>query len=144
MSMAAKLSDIVDKMSGAILQVDGHVEVLTQGAKDLWEPEEKDSFPSWYMVHVHGTWVGKLAYFSTDPLTIQQGKRAIVSAVLDNRVKAWGPRHPHLNPLAQQPFQFNALRTSPPKDMSGDHSCDYPQSPCRPLRGQESNKRWRD
>ena len=46
MSMAAKLSDLVDKMSGANLQVDGHVEVLTQGAKDLWEPEEEDSSPS--------------------------------------------------------------------------------------------------
>ena len=46
MSMAAKLSDLVDKMSGANLQADGHVEVPTQGAKDLWEPEEEDSSPS--------------------------------------------------------------------------------------------------
>ena len=36
-SMAAKLSDLVDKMPGANLQADGHVEVPTQGAKDLWE-----------------------------------------------------------------------------------------------------------
>ena len=43
MSMAAKLSDLVDKMSGANLQVDGHVEVPTQSAKDLREPEEEDS-----------------------------------------------------------------------------------------------------
>ena len=42
MSMAAKLSDLVDKMSGANLQADGHVEVPTQGAKDLWELEEED------------------------------------------------------------------------------------------------------
>ena len=41
--MAAKLSHLVDKMSGANLQVDGHVEVPTQSAKDLWEPEEEDS-----------------------------------------------------------------------------------------------------
>ena len=46
MSMAAKLSDLVDKMSGANLQVDGHVEVPTQGAKDLWKMEEEDSSPS--------------------------------------------------------------------------------------------------
>ena len=46
MSMPAKLSDLVDKMPGANLQVDGHAEVLTQGAKDLWEPEEEDSSPS--------------------------------------------------------------------------------------------------
>ena len=36
MSMAAKLSDLVDKMPGANLQGDGQVEVPTQGAKDLW------------------------------------------------------------------------------------------------------------
>ena len=46
MSMAAKSSDLVDKTSGANLKVDGHVEVPTQGAKDLWELEEEDSSPS--------------------------------------------------------------------------------------------------
>ena len=46
MSMAAKSSDLVDKTSGANLQVDGHMEVPTQSAKDLWEPEEEDSSPS--------------------------------------------------------------------------------------------------
>ena len=46
MSMAAKSSDLVDKMSGANLQADGYVEVPTQSAKDLWEPEEEDSSPS--------------------------------------------------------------------------------------------------
>ena len=44
--MAAKLSDLVDKISGANLQVDGHVEVPTQSVKDLQEPEEEDSSPS--------------------------------------------------------------------------------------------------
>ena len=34
MSMAAKLSDLVDETSGANLQMEGHVEVLTQGLKD--------------------------------------------------------------------------------------------------------------
>ena len=46
MSMAAKLSDLADKTSGANLQADGQVEVPTQGAKDLQEPEEEDSSPS--------------------------------------------------------------------------------------------------
>ena len=41
-----------------------------------------------------GTWVGKLAYLTTDPMTIQEGRRAIAQAVLDNRVKARGPGHP--------------------------------------------------
>ena len=46
MSMAAKSSDLVDKMSEANLQADGHAEVPTQSAKDLQEPEEEDSSPS--------------------------------------------------------------------------------------------------
>ena len=91
-----------------------------------------------------GMWEGKLAYLSTDPMTIQEVKRAIAQAVLDNRVKVRGPRCPCVNLPAQQSFQFNALRTSPPKDMSGDWSSDYPQSPCQPSRGRECNRRWRD
>ena len=46
MSIAAKLSDLVDKMSGANLQVDGHVEVPIQSAKDQWEPEGEDISPT--------------------------------------------------------------------------------------------------
>ena len=46
MSMAAKSSDLADKMSGANLQADRQVEVPTQGVKDLWEPEEEESSPS--------------------------------------------------------------------------------------------------
>ena len=76
-----------------------------------------------------GTWVGKSAYLTANPMTIQEGKRAIAQAVSDNRVKARGLGHPHVNPPAQQPFWFNAQRTSPPKDMSGDCSSDYPQTP---------------
>ena len=45
-SMAAKLSDLANKTSGANLQTDGHTEVPTQTAKDPWEPEEEDSSPS--------------------------------------------------------------------------------------------------
>ena len=45
MSMAAKLSNLVDKTSGANLQAEGHVDVPTQSAKDPWEPEEEDSSP---------------------------------------------------------------------------------------------------
>ena len=44
--MAAKLSDLVDEMSGANLQLEGHADVPTQSAKDLWEPEASDSSPS--------------------------------------------------------------------------------------------------
>ena len=51
MSMAAKSSNLVDKTSEAILQVDGQVEVPNQGMKDPWETEEEDSshslLPMW-------------------------------------------------------------------------------------------------
>ena len=46
MSMAAKLSDLADKMPGANLQADGQMEVPTQGTKDLQGSEEADSSPS--------------------------------------------------------------------------------------------------
>ena len=73
-----------------------------------------------------GTWVGKSAYLTADPMTIPEGKRVIVQAVSDNRVKMRGLGHPCVNLPAQQPFQFNAQRVSPSKDVSGDCSSDYP------------------
>ena len=45
MSMAAKLSDLSDKVSEANLQADGHVEKPAQGAADWQETEEEDSSP---------------------------------------------------------------------------------------------------
>ena len=45
MSMAAKSSNLSDKMSEANLQVDGQVEKAAQGAADWWEMEEEDSSP---------------------------------------------------------------------------------------------------
>ena len=234
MSMVAKSSNLVDKMSGAYLQADGHVEVPTKGVKDLWKPEEEDSSPthlpslspahrplsshpnmkycleirvmlteelgailppshSWttplvedmlhkartgltkavligpgsavlfygshsmgeglrgdeardatFLLTGTGTWLGKLTYLTADPLTIHEGRRAIAQAVSDNRVKARGPGHPHVNPPANQPFQFNPLRNSPPKDMPRDDSSKYPPSPHRPSRGHEHNRQQRD
>ena len=91
-----------------------------------------------------GTWVGKLAYITANPMTIQKGRRAIAQAISDNRVKARGPGHSCVNLPAQQPFWFNVLRNSPLKDMPGDGSSDYLPSPCRPPRGCKHNRRWRD
>ena len=71
-----------------------------------------------------GMWVGKLAYLTANPMTIQEGRRAIGKAVLDNRVKARGPGHPQVNLLAQQPFKFNTQRTSPPRDVSIHYGSD--------------------
>ena len=45
MSIAAKLSDLSDKMSEANLQVDGQAENPAQGAMDQQEMEEEDSSP---------------------------------------------------------------------------------------------------
>ena len=72
-----------------------------------------------------GIWVGKAAYLTGDPMTIQEGKRAIAQAVSDNRVKVRGLGCPHANLPAQQSFQFNTHRASPPKDKSGDCGSDY-------------------
>ena len=71
-----------------------------------------------------GTWVGKLAYCTTDPMMLQEGKRAITRAISDHRVKARGPGHPWVNLLAQQLFRFNTSRTSPPADMLAHYSSD--------------------
>ena len=43
--MAAKSSNLGDKMSEANLQADGQAEKPAQGAADQWEMEEEDSSP---------------------------------------------------------------------------------------------------
>ena len=50
-----------------------------------------------------GSWVGKLAYLATVPMTIQEGRWAFAQAVTDHCVKARGQGHPHVNLPAQQP-----------------------------------------
>ena len=46
MSMAAKLSDLVDETSKANLHTEAHMDMPSQNAKDLWDPEASDSSPS--------------------------------------------------------------------------------------------------
>ena len=65
-----------------------------------------------------GTWVGKLAYLTADPMTLQEGKRAITRAVTDHGVKARGPGCPWVNLPAQLPFRFTTSRASLPRDQS--------------------------
>ena len=79
-----------------------------------------------------GTWVGKLAYLTNDPMTIQEGGWAIAQAVTDCQVKVREPGHPHVNPPAQQHFLFDPLRGSPIKDTSGDGGSNHQPSPCQP------------
>ena len=54
-----------------------------------------------------GTWVGKLAYLTADPMTIKESWWAIAQAIMDYQVKVREPGYPHVNLLAQQPFRFD-------------------------------------
>ena len=56
-----------------------------------------------------GTWVGKSAYLTADPMMLQEGKRVITRAVSDNKVKARGPGCPQVNLPAQPPFLVQYL-----------------------------------
>ena len=91
-----------------------------------------------------GTWVGKSAYLTADPMTIQEHKRAIAQTISDHQVKVRGPGRPHVNLPAQKHFWFDPPRSSPPIDASGDFSSNHPLLPCQPTRGQEHNRHWRD
>ena len=82
-----------------------------------------------------GTWVGKSTYLTTNPLTLQEGKRAITQAVSDHRVKARGPGCPKVNLLAQQPFRFITSWTSPSGDTFACYSSDEGQTPGWPSQG---------
>ena len=91
-----------------------------------------------------GTWVGKLTYLTADPMTLQEGRRAIAQAVLDHRVKARGPGRPRVNLPAQQPFRFNTSRASPPGDQPAHEVPKDRQTPRRPFHCQGCNRRRRD
>ena len=91
-----------------------------------------------------GTWVEKPAYLTANPMTLQEGKRAITQAVSDHRVKARGPGHPRVNQRVQQPFRFNTSRTSLPGDTLAHYGSDEGWTPRWPSRGWGHNRRWRD
>ena len=91
--------------------------------------KEDEATDAAFLLTGAGTWIGKAAYLTADPMTIQEGKRAIAQAISDNRVKARGLGHPHAKLPTHQPFQFNSHRASPPKGMSRDCSSDYLQTP---------------
>ena len=223
--MAAKLSDLVDEMSGANLQMEGHADVPPQSVKDLRELEASDSspshLPSWsparrllsscpnmkhcleicvtlteelgtvpppshswitplmedmlcdartrltkpvvigpgravlfygrhsmgqgltmdeardaaFLLTGAGMWVGKSAYLTAGPMTIQEGTRAIAQAIKDCQIKVRGPGCPHVNLPAQQPFWLDPPRGSPLKDASGDGGSNCQPSTRQPSRG---------
>ena len=71
-----------------------------------------------FLITGSGTWVGKLAYLTADPMTLLEGRRAITHAILDLRVRTRGLGCSRVNPPAQQPFRFDVSRTPPPKACS--------------------------
>ena len=81
-------------------------------------------------------WVGKPANLATDPMTIQEGQRAIAQAVMDHHIKARGPGCPCVNPSTQQPFRFDHPRGSPIKDTPRDVGSDCQPLPHQPLRAE--------
>ena len=89
-----------------------------------------------------GTWVGKLAYLTTDPMTLQEGKRAITRAISDHGVKAMGPGHPRVNLPAQLPFRFTTSRASPLGNQTMQEVPDDRQTQQWRPRGRGHN-RWR-
>ena len=52
-----------------------------------------------------GMWVGKSAYLTANPMTIQEGRRAIAQAISDNRVKGRGPGCPQIKSASPTAFQ---------------------------------------
>ena len=52
--------------------------------KGLTADEARDAT---FLLTRAGTWVGKVAYLTTDSMMIHEGRRAIAQAVSDNRVK---------------------------------------------------------
>ena len=82
-----------------------------------------------------GTWVGKSAYLTANPMTLQEGKRAIAHALSDQGVKVIGPGGPRVNPPAQQPFRFNTTRASPPGDQSAHEVPEDRWTPRQPSHG---------
>ena len=142
--MEDMLCDIRTRLTKALVTGPGRA-VLFYGRLSMGEgltvDEARDAA---FLLTGAGTWVGKLAYLATEPMTIQEGQLAIAKAIMDCQVRARDPGHPCVNPLAQQPFRFDQLRGSPIKDASGDGSSDHQPSPHLPPRGRDCNRHQRD
>ena len=91
-----------------------------------------------------GTWVGKLAYLATNPLTIQEDQWVIAQTITECQIEVRGPGQPHSHLSTPQPFRFHCPGDSPQKDHPRDASFDHQPSPCRPQRGWDHDWCWRD
>ena len=69
--------------------------ILFYGRRSLGEGLKADEArDAAFLLTGAGTWVGKLAYLTADPMMLQEGKRAITCTISDHGVKARGPGHP--------------------------------------------------
>ena len=90
--------------------------ILFYGRRSMGEGLKADEArDATFLITGSGTWVGKLAYLTADPMMLLEGRRAITCAVSDQRVEARRPGCPRVNPPAQQPFRFDVSRTPPPE-----------------------------
>ena len=81
--------------------------VLFYGRHSLGEGLSPDEFKdATFMLTGAGTWVGKPAYHTADPLTIQEGWWEIAQAITKCQIKVRGPGCPHVNLSTPQPFRF--------------------------------------
>ena len=62
-----------------------------------------------FMLMGEGTWVGKPAYLTADPLTVQEGQQTIAQAMADCQIEARGPGCLHGNPSTPSAFQFHCV-----------------------------------
>ena len=93
--------------------------ILFYGRRSLGEGLKADEArDTAFLLTGAGTWVGKLAYLTADPMMLQEGKRVITCAISDHGVKARGQGHPQVNLPAQLPFRFTTSRASLPGDQS--------------------------
>ena len=107
--------------------------ILFYGRRSLGEGLKADEArDGTFLLTGAGAWVGKSSYLTANPMTLQEGKRALACAILDHGVKARGPGHPRVNPPAQLPFRFNTSRASPPGDQSAHKVPNDRQTPRRP------------
>ena len=82
--MEDMLLDARTKLTKAVVTDPGRA-VLFYGRCSMGEglttDEARDAA---FLITGAGTWVGKLAYLTADPMTIQEGRRAIAQAISDH------------------------------------------------------------
>ena len=131
--MAPVIEDMLQEMRAGLMEavvIGPGRAILFYGRHSMGESLKADEArDTAFLITGAGTWVGKPAYLTADPMTLQEGKRAITHAILDHRVKARGPGCPRVNLPAPQPFRFTASRTSPPGDASTHEGSDDRQTP---------------